>query len=199
MEADEEGLLPNPFGGAAPARAAATALPAAPNFPFFCPVMRHSIAEDIPQKHRRTVRFCFISALSFLFSLLFSFAAQFCAHRINSFLIVQWREALLALILLLFCPAALLYTQYFPLYRAARRDRGKRALLYVQLMVVLLCFVLVVGIPGSGAIGVGYLIVAWKYGTHTNRVLAAAATAWNALNLALQLRALVLMQPLAAA
>jgi hypothetical protein len=162
-----------------------------PNFPFCCPVVYHSISKEIPQKQAGFVRLCLTSAVSFCGALIVNVIAQFFSGRIESSLVPMWREIVMSVFALLVYPAVLLHAQYFKLYLAVRDDQPEQGIVLAQFVVIFVHFFVVIGVPGSGLIGVGYLVVAIRCGDGVTKGLAGVMTVWHFVNLCLQVSVLV--------
>jgi hypothetical protein len=55
---------------------------------------------------------------------------------------------------------------------------------------------MLIGIPGTGLIGIGYTIVAYRYGQVLNKIGATILTFWQFANVILQVIVLFLLLPL---
>jgi hypothetical protein len=164
-----------------------------PNFPVCCPVVYHNIAKEIPQKYGPVIRISFVAARSFFWVLLATPMVQLFAHRIDSPLVPQWREMVMSVFLLLLLPAALLHSQYYPLYCALRDEYLRRGLVLLQFVVLFVHFFALIGVPGSGFVGVGYAIVAFRCGDAVTKALSVTVTVWHLVNLVLQIVVLALV------
>lgn len=166
------------------------------NFPALFPVVYHSIGLEIPQKYSFICRMCFNETRSFLFVMIVSFFAECFSGQIDSYLIVKWREIVLSLFLLLICPAALVYGQYYPLYCAIRDEKPNSSLIPFQFFTIFVFFFILIGIPGTGLIGIGYMIVCYRCGQLVNQILATLITVWHFLNFVIQFILLFLISPI---
>jgi hypothetical protein len=167
-----------------------------PNFPSFFPLVYHNINQEIPQKYSNLVRLSLAAAKSFFYSTFCTVLAQFFSDQIDSDLIFRWREMVLSTFVLLLCPLSLLYGQYWPLYRSIRDETIGRSLVPFQVVCVFVMAFVLAGVPGSGMIGVGYAIVAFRSGETVNKVAATVLTFWQFANTILQLIVLFLVLPL---
>ncbi|KAK8870455.1 hypothetical protein M9Y10_008337 [Tritrichomonas musculus] len=167
-----------------------------PNFPSIFPVVYHNIGLEIPQKYSFICRLCLYEARSFFFVLLFSFIAGCFSGSIDSYLIVKWREVVLSLFILIICPIALLYGQYYPLYCAIREERPNSSLVPFQFFTIFVFFFILIGIPGTGLIGIGYLIVCFRQGKLVNQIFSTLITIWHFLNFVIQFILLFLISPI---
>ena len=109
------------------------------NFPFFFPVFYHNISLEIPQNSSSGVRFCLFSFYSFVLYLLCSLITNIFSGKIDSYIIIQWREILLDSVMLILLPIILMYCQYYPIYCSAKDNAKNQKLIHLQ-FVVIFCF-----------------------------------------------------------
>jgi hypothetical protein len=164
-----------------------------PNFPVCCPVVYHNIAKEIPQKYGPVIRISFVAARSFFWSLIATLIVQLFSHRIASPLVPRWREIVMSVFSVLVLPAALLHSQYYPLYCALRDEYLRRGLVLLQFVVIFVHFFALIGVPGSGFVGALYAIVAFRCGDTLTKALSVAVTVWHLVNLVLQVVVLALV------
>lgn len=169
----------------------------APNFPPCMPIVYHSVGLEIPQKYSYIVRFALIGVKSFFWTALCSVIAQVFSDRIKSVYIFRWREIILSVFVLLICPIALLYGQYFPLYRSIRDERRDRSLIPFQMFTIFVMLFMLLGIPGTGVVGVGYTVVAFQCGDLVNKIFGVVLSVWHLVNVAIQVVLILLIGPFA--
>ncbi|OHT04957.1 hypothetical protein TRFO_27465 [Tritrichomonas foetus] len=167
-----------------------------PNFPSVFPIVYHSINLEIPQKYSFITRLCYNETSSFFLVTLLTLIAECFSGQIESSMIVMWREIVLSLFILIICPAALVYGQYYPLYCAIRDERPNPTLIPFQFFTIFIFFFILVGIPGTGIIGIGYLIVCYRCGQLINKIFATLITIWHFFNFVIQFMLLFLISPI---
>lgn len=167
-----------------------------PNFPLFFPIVYHSIGIEIPQKYSFITRMCYCVALSFSYVLLFSFFMQMFSKNIESYLIIPWRELILSSFILMVCPAALFYSQYFPLYYSIRDQKPNPSLIPFQFCIIFFMIFFAAGIPGSGVIGLGYAIICYNQSNIIQQVISLIITGWHFLNLIFEIIIFFLIIPI---
>ena len=167
-----------------------------PNFPSFYPIVYHSIGLEIPQKYSFITRLCYNGMRSFTMALALSVIAEFFSGSIDSLMIVMWREIVLSLFIFFICPAALCYGQYYPLYCAIRDEKPNPTLTPFQFFTIFVFFFLLIGIPGTGIIGIGYLIVSFRCGSLVNKIFSIIITIWHLFNFIIQFMLLFLITPI---
>jgi hypothetical protein len=171
--------------------------PKAPNFPPLCPVFRHDIAGDIPPNHSLIVRMMFLAAMSVALSLAFCvlvafFSSSFATSpHIGS--MHAGKEVFLALVHAAFGTPVIFHVQYLPFYRATRDGAQSRTAYTVQVFVVGAVTVFFIGVPGTGMVGIVYVVAAFRDGGVANQVLAGVATIWHAVNLVVEILILLLL------
>jgi hypothetical protein len=209
MELGAEQRLPNPFDVSACANdfsqpslehgvdEPAAHFPRAPNFPPLCPVIRRDIGGDIPPDHSLLVRMMFFAAtsvaLSMVFCVLVAFFSASLATSPHIGSLHAGKKGFLSLVHAAFGRPAIFYVQYVPFYRAARDGAQSRAALIVQIFVVAAVAVFFIGVPGTGMVGIIYVVAAFSDGQATNQILAGAATIWHAVNLVVEVFILLLL------
>jgi hypothetical protein len=167
-----------------------------PNFPSLCPVVYHNITQEISARHSFPVHLSLFAARSVSVSLFVNFMCSMQSGSIKSSTIECWREVVLSAFAVLVCPIALFHVQYFPLYFSVRDEQPKGSLIPLQFFVIFCLFFLVVGVPGSGIIGAGYSIVAFRYGTFWNQLYSVVITLWHIVNVILEIIVLLTMNAL---
>jgi hypothetical protein len=167
-----------------------------PNFPSLCPVVYHNITQDIPARHSFPVRLSFFAARSVSVSLFVNFICSMLSGSIKSPTIECWREVVLSAFAVVVCPVALFHVQYFPLYFSVRDEQPNDSQILLQFFVIFCLFFLVIGVPGSGVIGAGYSIVAFRYGTFRNQFCSVVITLWHTVNVILEIIVLMMMNTL---
>jgi hypothetical protein len=167
-----------------------------PNFPSLCPVVYHNITQEIPARHSFTVRLSFFAARSVSVSLFVNFMCSMLSGSMKSSTIEWWREVVLSAFAVLVCPVALFHVQYFPLYFSVRDEQPNGSLIPLQFFVIFSLFFFFVGVPGSGVIGAGYSIVAFRYGTFWNQFCSVVITLWHIVNVILEILVLLMMNAL---
>lgn len=168
-----------------------------PNFPAIMPIVYHSVGLEIPQKYSYIVRFAYIGVKSFFWCLLLSVIAEVFSDKIRSVYIYRWRELILSAFILLICPIGLLYGQYFPLYCSIRDEKRSRALVPFQMFTIFVMVFMLLGIPGTGIVGIGYTVVAFQCGTIVNKIFGVICSLWHLVNVVMQAVLLVLIGPFA--
>ncbi|OHS98007.1 hypothetical protein TRFO_35689 [Tritrichomonas foetus] len=175
-----------------------------PNFPSFYPVTYHNINLEIPQKRSFIVRLNYLFAQSICLSLLFSvFAALFsfgidsCVNSCTSFAGFHFgKEIFLSMVNLVFGVALVFHVQYFPFYAAVRDETPTRSAIPVQVATIAALCVLLAGVPGTGAVGIGYAYIAFKYGKWMNKFFSFVISAWHLLNIVGEAVVFLMMRPI---
>ena len=161
-----------------------------PNFPPFLPVIDVNIASDIPSRKQLQIYMMFASAISFSLSLIFSILVSLFSSSLseNSSLASMhwWKELIMSIFHAAVFPAALFYVQFWPWYKAIRDESGYQSMATIQIFVIVVHAIFVLGLPGTGMIGVVYLVAAFSSGGTVLTALSAVVSIWHALNLVLQ-------------
>lgn len=166
--------------------------PKHPNFPACFPIVYHSIAQEIPPRYASVVSFCLFGLRSFGFTLILTIIAQLFSDRIDSIYIFQWRELILSVFIFIVCWSALAYGQYFPVYVCARDEARSTSLVPFQFFTIFVMLFMLLGIPGTGMIGIWYTIIAFQAGQQINRVFAVAITITHIVNIIVQVVLVIL-------
>jgi hypothetical protein len=171
--------------------------PRAPNFPPLCPVFHHDIGGDIPPNLSLLVRMMFLGALSVSLSLVFCVLVAFFSASIATSPHIgslhAGKEVFLSLVHVAFGPPTVFFVQYVPFYRAARDGVHSHTAHTVQVFVVAAVAVFFIGVPGTGMVGVVYVVAAFRDGEAANQALAGIATIWHAVNLVVEVLILLLL------
>lgn len=165
-----------------------------PNFPSFFPVVYHNLNE-IPKRYTGVLSLCLFGCKSFFWVLLTTVFAQIFSNRINSVLIFRWREMILSVFMLIICPLALLYAQYYPLYVSIRDEKMKHSLVPFQFFTIFVMVFMGLGLPGSGMIGLWYTIITFHEGAGVNQLFSTLITLWHLANVVIQIIIVVLISP----
>lgn len=158
-----------------------------PNFPFFWPIVYHSINLEIQQRYSFIVRMCYCGAVSFTWSLFLNFFASFFTEKINDGKTSTLQDFILSLSALIFFPSVLFYIQYFPVYISFREGKNFNKISTIQNFVIVAMILLCAGFRGTGIIGISYVIDAFKNGSVWNRILGLTFTIWHVVNIFLEL------------
>lgn len=192
----EAGLLPNPFDTAKNVSSVhdstdleglvrefdsgQTGNEQPPNFPPFYPLVYHNIGQEIPQKYVYIVRINLITAYSFTASMIFNFLGSFFSTQMESpYFSSAFREIFLAFINLIILPISLFYVQYYPFYKAVRDEGQNRAIVPVQIMVIIIFGLLLIGFPGTGNAGIIYATEAFNYGGYGTKFFSVVMVIWH--------------------
>ena len=92
----------------------------------------------------------------------------------------------MSIIMLLACPILMFYCQYWPIYTAARDETSNHGIIISQNAVLIAMGIMLLGIPGTGMIGIGYTILCWNSGQLSNVIIACVFTGWHSMNIILE-------------
>jgi hypothetical protein len=158
----------------------------APNFPFFFPLIYHNIDAEIPSVQVKTVKLMFYGATSFAFNLFFCFLTSFFSANLQSEPALTSfhfsKEFVMSLFFFLVFSPLIFYVQYFPFYDSARGNSVSKSARIIQLFVMGIICVFLLGIPGTGMVGILYAVAAFRSDSSISRFLASIATVWHGVN-----------------
>ena len=170
-----------------------------PNFPPFYPLIYHNIRFEIPPKRLFIVRLNFFTAISIIISLAFSFIGSLFSFLFDSCNELTCfhvgKEIFLSFVNCIVWTAILFYNQYYPFYTSMRDETSNNSLIIVQLFTIFILLVFLIGIPGTGFIGVVYLYASFESGTVVNRFFGFVLSFWHFINLLLEIVIFFLMRP----
>ena len=168
-----------------------------PNFPSFYPLVYHSISTEIPHNYSFVVKFAYSSAWFFTFYCIFQFIFTIFAAGVKHFRLSPARDIFLALAIVLILPVLLFYLQYYPFYCSLRDEQPQsKGLVAVQIYVIFILLIILIGIPGTGCIGIWWTIIMKKNRHWFLTILGVALCIWDALNIIAQICLLFMMKPL---
>ena len=159
-----------------------------PNFPPLCPVISINISCDISPRRQRDVRIMLFGAISHSLVLLFSVFIAILSSPLSGGSVTAfhwWKELLMSLFYMLVFPGALFFCQFWPFYRSCRDDVPLRSHA-VQVIVLIVHGIFLIGLPGTGMVGIVYAVAAVQTGTGLLAGLATVASLWHALNFGVQ-------------
>lgn len=165
------------------------------NFPSFYPVAYHNVTAQIPQNYWPYFKLMYNAAVSFTYACIFQVIVSFFTFTIKSnspLSEAPFKDVFMSIVLAIFLPALLFSNQYYPYYCSIRDERADFKLSLIQTFILIGFVVLLIGVPGSGAIGIWWVIIAINSNSILAAVLGVILIIWQLCNFALQIMCLVL-------
>jgi hypothetical protein len=153
-----------------------------PNFPFFFPLVYHSINLEIQQRYSFAVRMCYSTAISFTICLIFNFFFSFFTTKIYDGKTSILQDLTMSLGLLIFGASLLFYVQYYSVYTTFRDGKPINKILRIQAFVIVAFAFLFLGFRGTGFCGIFYVIAAFNFGSVINKMCGLIITVWHVIN-----------------
>lgn len=170
-----------------------------PNFPYFYPLVYHNINLEISQKRSFLARTAYFFTRSTSLSLLLQFISSFFSYQIDvegslsGFHVIK--EIFLSLFILFIGTSLIYYVQYYSFYCSIRDETPNSTALPMQVYTIITLSVLVLGIPGTGTIGLIYTYLAFQKGKWLIQFLSVVVTIWQSLNLIGEIIVYFLIRP----
>lgn len=164
-----------------------------PNFPSFYPVVYVDLNAEIPHNFWSFFKLMYVSALSFTGACIFQIFVQFFGFAIN----YHWfkcpiKDVFMSLVLAVFLPILLFSNQYYSFYCSIRDENPNFRFGLLQTFVIAALLIIIIGIPGSGCVGIWWLDIAANYGSAASVLFGVLVTIWHIINLILQFVVLII-------
>lgn len=165
-----------------------------PNFPFFYPVIYHSINLEISQKRSFIVRTAYLTANSIMYSLAFSILISLLYISPRGAKLFQ--NTILASFNCIFGSIILFYCQYFPFYYAFKDEQPNKTSIPTQIGLLTILFISLLGFPNTGSYGMFTTYDAFKSDKSFAKFFGVIITIWKLMNFVLEFIIFILMRPL---